>query len=234
MLDYFAIFIGSIVTLFIVVMVLVIFAPKTNNFFDTKTLYPHLYCLSNNKDIINKTFINVGLDTLNDDMLINDYKKYKEFEENRPVVPWVKWPYEKISEGDIDFLPMYYDSKLNKDAAKIFNSLYEEIKSNQDIRRIFFIKMMPNSKLIKHKGLASETNNTLRYIYCFNSFCFYDTDCGIWINGEIKKMSKDNYYIFDASKEHSIYNNTYDPVIFLIIDVDRHKSLPLGTSDALE
>jgi len=77
------------------------------------------------------------------------------------------------------------------------------------------------------------TNDYLRYIYCFNCFCLNEDDCGIWVNGEAKKLFKDYYYVFDASKEHSIYNNTIDDIVFLIVDFKRPKNISKGYSDNL-
>jgi hypothetical protein len=231
MLSNFSVFIGTTVIVFIIILFLVIFAPKSKNFFNINDYYPDLEKLSKNQEVIDQTFIKLGLDCLNEaDNMIDDYKKYPIFYEDKKPIKWKDWLDNKI-EGKVEILPLYMFSKLHDENISIFNELINELKNINNINSIFFIKMSPKSKIIEHTGWAQLSNDNLRFIYCFNSFCFYETDCGIWINGEIKKLYKDYSYVYDSSKEHCIYNNTYDDIFFLVIDVERPNNIPKGISE---
>lgn len=220
--------VGIAVTLllFLFFVFLVIFAPKSHNFF--KKVCPTLDELAHNKELMCETFVKLDI-KLNDDNLQDDYEKYYQ----TIVVKKLKWePWlDNNIVGDVQYLPIYMFSKINATNFSIFHKLFSEISTMDDIKSMFFLKLGINSNLAKHKGWAEVTNDTLRFIYCFNSFCYSEDECGIWVNGEAKKMFKDYYYYFDASKEHSIYNNTFDEVIFLIVDFDRPKDIAKGYSD---
>ena len=54
--------------------------------------------------------------------------------------------------------------------------------------------------------------------------------CGIWVNGESKKLISNSLVIFDSSKEHSIYNDTDYPIYALLIDLQRPEKIPNGIS----
>lgn len=212
--------------IFLFFVFLVIFAPKSQNFF--KKVCPHLDDLTLHKDLMCETFVKLGIE-LNDDNLYEEYEQYYK-NTSRKELNWEPWLDTNVV-GDVTYLPIYTFSKIHHGNFSIFNKLFTEITKSDDIKSVFFLKLGCNSNLAKHKGYAEMTNDTLRFIYCFNSFCYSEDECGIWVNGEAKKMFKDYYYFFDASKEHSIYNNTFDEVMFLIIDFDRPKEIPKGYSD---
>jgi Aspartyl/Asparaginyl beta-hydroxylase len=206
------------VLIFISVIILVIFAPKSQNFFKLDKFKK----LTDNEELIKETFIRLGI-KLNEDGLKEEYEHI-----NIPIkeLIWRPWPDIK----GVEYLPLYMFSKTSKEA-HMFSKLFSEIAEIKDVQSVFFLKINSKFGLPKHNGWAELTNKTLRFIYCFNSFCYSEEECGIWINGESKKLFKDYHYIYDASKEHSIYNNTFDDIIFLIIDFDRPYDIPMGYSD---
>ncbi len=222
------IFVGAAIAIiiFIFIVFLVIFAPKSQNFF--KRIDPVLDGLGKETDLMRETFVKLGI-VLNDDNLNDEYKQYYDTVDVKPL-EWLPWLDDK-AEGKVEYLPIYLFSKIDNANFSIFNKLFSTISKSRDIRSVFFLKLGVNSRLVKHKGWAELTNDTLRYIYCFNSFCYQEDECGIWVNGEAKKMFKDYHYFFDASKEHSLYNNTFEEVIFLVVDFVRPKEITKGYSD---
>jgi hypothetical protein len=212
--------------IFLFFVFLVIFAPKSQNFF--KKIEPQLDDLSKNKELMRDTFVRLNI-KLNDDNLAEEYADhYKSIITKK--LEWRPW-LDEYTTGTVEYLPIYMFSKIDEQNHSIFNKLFGQISHIDDIKSVFFLKINTNSSLTKQKGWAELTNNTLRFIYCFNSFCYNEDECGIWVNGEAKKLFKDYNYIYDASKEHSIYNNTFDDVIFLIVDFDRPKEIAMGYSD---
>ncbi len=213
-----------VLLLFLFCSALVIFAPKSQNFF--KKLCPVLENIK--KDTLRECFVKLGIE-ITDDNIAEEYNEF--YEKITPHdLEWKKWPENNVVNGDVEYLDVYLFDKLDQINYSEFNKLFDEIDREIEIKSMFFMKLGPNSGLKKHKGWAPLTNETLRFIYCFNSFCYNEDECGIWVNGESKKLFKDYNYIFDASKEHSIYNNTYDDVIFLIIDFMRPPNIANGYS----
>ncbi len=224
--DNYFVGVAIVLLIFLFCVLLVIFAPKSQNFF--KGVEPTLENLVKNKDIVRDTFVRLNI-KLSDDNLSEEYEAhYKTVKINE--LTWRQWPETQVVNGIVEYLPIYMFSKIDDENYGIFNKLFSEISHLDTMQSVFFLKIKSKSGLNKHKGWADLTNKTLRFIYCFNSFCYSEDDCGIWVNGEAKKLFKDYSYIFDASKEHSIYNNTFDDVVFLIIDFDRPQSIPAGYS----
>lgn len=209
----------------IICVLLVIFAPKSNNFFKE---YPEeIKNIAENKDIISELFMRFyknGDIQLNDEFLLKGMPEIKD----GVKLEWQTFPDDKIIEGDVKILPISLFSIINEENKRVFNVLCKNLTSARDV---YFIKISPGACIKKHTGWADVCNSSLRFLYCFNAFCFSPDECGIWVNGEVKKISKDDFYIYDASKEHSIYNNTYDDIILLIIDFDRPEGVPRGFSN---
>lgn len=235
MLDYFSATVGTILIIFIICICLVIFAPKSHNFYDIDTYYPELNKLKNSigtdNDVIKDTFVKLDINLTGDNMF-KEYNEYKQTLGEVALPAWVEWPDKNIisNKGGVCILPIYLFSKIYKSNKKLFAPLFKEISKMPGIKSIFFIKLDPGSKFIKHNNWDELANNSLRYIFCFNSFCYSDKECGIWVNGEIKKLYKDSAYVYDSSIEHSIYNNTFDSICFLIVDIER-PDMPIGISD---
>ena len=229
MLESFSFYLSFCVILFIFIVALLIFAPKSHNFYKLNDIYPQLYNICSNENVIDNTLIKLNIE-LNEDELSSKYKKYKAFFDEKKELPWMDWPDKKIVDGDVQILPLYLYSKIYIDTANIFKELYDQIKLIENVVSVFFIKLPVGSKILPHNGWKELSNDNLRFIFCFNSFCYDDTQCGIWINGETKKLYQNDFYLYDSSIEHSIYNNTYDDIIFLCIDIERPAEISRGVS----
>lgn len=243
-----AITIGICLIIFIIVILLVIFAPKCQNFFD-KSDFPWLDKLSKNEELFLETSVLLNIiesDNLDDASI----KKLENIKEKLPYneLKWEKWPNKKDVFGDVSILILKTrDKEIVKECpgsdikieqvdknAKIFSNLLENIYTLNDINQIksvYFIKLNQNAKFLENKGYADLTNDTLRYIYCFNSYCYDENECGIWVNYDAKKTINGASVIYDASKNHSLYNNTVDTVVYLVIDFKRPDHIPAGYSD---
>jgi Aspartyl/Asparaginyl beta-hydroxylase len=223
MFDY-----AIIIIIFVAVIFLVIFAPKSQNFFN-KEDFP-FDKLSKNEDLFLDTSIRLNIiesENLDDETL----QKLEDIKENVPFneLKWEEWPDKNIISGDVSILPIFSPFGANKINSEIFANLLEFVK-HIPVKSIYFIKLEPNSRFVENKGY-SLTNDTLRFIYCFNSYCYDVKECGIWVNYESKKTINGDSYIYDSSKTHSLYNNTTDMVIYLVIDFVRPENIPIGYSD---
>lgn len=200
--------VGVCIIIFIICIALLIFAPKSINYY-SPDIYPILeYINDNNLEIIKE-----------------DLNKIKESKD------WVLWPDKQYVKGGYKIYPMYIFNVKNSNHIKECNSTYTLIHNTPDIKTLTFLHLSPNSSLNKQTGWCDLSNTTLRCLFILESPAVTKIDkCGIWVNGESKKLIKNNIIIFDSSKEHSIYNETNEHVYILLLDVKRPRKLPDGTS----
>lgn len=228
-----SLYIGIIIIIFIFCIFLLIFAPKSQNFFDKELYNPKLNDLANSHDLLLETSVRLNI-VEDDDMNDNDtIDKIEQLRLNIPYkeLDWKPWPDTDVAIGSVSILPLFILSKINKDNSDRFSNLLDIIKQIDDIHAIYFLKLGKNSSFRKHVGFSELSNNSLQFIYCFNAYCCDIEECGLWVNAESKKIIKDSSYIYDASKEFSLYNNTHDDIIYLIIDFKRPKNISNGYSE---
>lgn len=234
MSDYAFTYIGVSVIIFIICIFLVIFAPKSKNFFKKNELessQENILDILEDDKVLTDTLLNLQIPIEEEyDEISND--EVDEMDEVKKLenIKWLEWPDKNIIQGNVEFLPLFMFSKINEYNLHKFKKLFDKISEIKCVRSIYFVKIPAGSKLNKHTGWKELTNLSLRYIYCFNAYSLDENQSGIWVNGECKKLSRGSTYIFDASKEHSIYNYTSDDAIYLIIDFKRPSDIPDGYS----
>jgi aspartyl/asparaginyl beta-hydroxylase (cupin superfamily) len=207
--------VGFVVIVFIISVVLMIFAPKSINFYPDN-VYPIIeYIHNNNIDIIKSD--------------LNDIKEIS----HKNKSTWMQWPDNKFIKGNYQIYPIYMFSVLNESRKKKCVKTYNLIKNIPNIKTCTFIKIDSNSLLKKNKKWKELSNHTLCCFFILEAPMASINDCGIWINGESKKISKNKLLIFDSSKKHSIYNNTDYPVYGLMLDINRPKDIPNGSSNTI-
>lgn len=224
--ESFSIYLGITVILFIFCIFLVIFAPKSKNFIKPEE------CPEFTKVIKSQEYLD-ALKESESIILNKDDSKNNNTKDNntKDDLIWKKWPDSSIINGDVELLPIFIFSAINQDNLKLFSKLSNIIRDIPDVQSIYFLKLSSNSKFINHKNYSEIANKSLRYIYCFNAYTLSEDESGIWINSEAKKLSSGESYIYDSSKEHSLYNNTSEEVVYLIIDFDRPENIPTGYSE---
>lgn len=202
------IYIGLFVIIFIISVSLLIFAPKSINYYTPDT-YPILKSIhDNNKDIITGDF----------EKIENDQN-------------WLAWPDSENTSGTCEVYPMYMFSTASKLRKAKCIALYNLIQNIPDVKSCAFIKIDKKSKINKQTQWKELANTTLRCLFILKSVSSAPVEtCGIWVNGESKKLISNSLVIFDSSKEHSIYNDTDYPIYALLIDLQRPEKIPNGIS----
>jgi aspartyl/asparaginyl beta-hydroxylase (cupin superfamily) len=200
--------IGLFVIIFIISVSLLIFAPKSINYYTPDT-YPILKSIhDNNKDIITGDF----------EKIENDQN-------------WLAWPDSENTSGKCEVYPMYMFSTASKLRKAKCTALYNLIQNIPDVKSCAFIKIDKKSKINKQTQWKELANTTLRCLIILKSVSSAPVEtCGIWVNGESKKLISNSLVIFDSSKEHSIYNDTDYPIYALLIDLQRPEKIPNGIS----
>lgn len=201
------IYIGVIVIIFIISISLLIFAPKSKNYYK-KEIYPFIEYLHNN----------------NAQLIKDEFYKIKNNDD------WVSYPDKQNITGKCSIWPLYIFSIECKKRTQLVDNLYKIIKNIPDIKSCLFIKFDPNSEISKNKIWRELSNDSLRCLLVLDSPNDMNK-CIIWVNGEVKKINTNDLIIFDGSKDHSIHNKTKHPLHMLIIDVKRPKDISDGNSD---
>ena len=199
---------GIVVIIFMISITLLIFAPKSINYYMPDT-YPILkYICENNKNIINSNLDKIENNT-----------------------DWIDWPDSENITGNCEIYPLFIFSTLSKKRKNQCIETFKLIKNIYDVKTCAFIKLDKNSKLNKQTQWKELSNETLRCLFIIKSMPSASIDtCGIWVNGESKKITSNNLIIFDSSKEHSIYNETDCPIYALLIDIKRPEKISNGVS----
>jgi aspartyl/asparaginyl beta-hydroxylase (cupin superfamily) len=213
MFDISPLWIGFVVIIFIISVTLMIFAPKSNNFYPS-TVYPIIkYIHENNTDIFK-----------------SDLQKIKNLDKYDSM-NWIKYPSKNLIKNEYEIFPLYMFGVLDKYRKSLCNSTYNLIANIPDIKTCSFLKIGENSSIKKHKKWKELSNTTLSCLFILESPMASINDCGIWINGETKKLTKNKMFIFDSSKDHSLFNYTDYPIYCIFLDITRPKGIPNGASN---
>jgi len=206
MFDSVFFWVGFVVVIFIVSVCLLIFAPKSVNFYDTNTFPIIKYICENNNQIIKDDFYKIKNKT-----------------------GWLKYP-DKVT-GKCEIWPMYMFSIKSLCRTSMCEEVYNLIKNIPNVKSCAFIKIDKESELKKNSQWKELSNNTLKCLFIIDSPNEVVDKCAIWVNGELKKIKSNDLIIFDSSKVHSIYNKTTYPISLLMLDIIRPEKIPLGVSD---
>jgi aspartyl/asparaginyl beta-hydroxylase (cupin superfamily) len=206
MINSIFIWVGIVVVVLVFCVALLIFAPKSINFYKPK-IYPIIqYLHENNLQIIKD-----------------------EFSKIKSNKTWIDYPIGIT--GKCKVLPIYMFNVLHEKNVKLCKDTYNLIQNIPDIKTCTFMNLHANSQINKNKGIKLICNNTLRCLIILNAKNTTMDKCGIWVNGEQKKIKSNELIIFDCSKEYSIYNKTKLDMEFLLIDVKRPDKVPCGISE---
>mmetsp|Transcript_17339 Transcript_17339/g.15639 ORF Transcript_17339/g.15639 Transcript_17339/m.15639 type:complete len:239 (+) Transcript_17339:103-819(+) len=163
-------------------------------------------------------------------------------EELKNVPNWVPWPEDHFttsSENNNDWtvFPFFHTfpatdptkSKWINSTSNCCPRTVELLKQLPSLRTALFSKLGPKTKLSMHTGWEDLANYVLR---CHISLKVPSTgSCGLMVNGEIRYHEEGDIIVFDDSKKHCAFNESYtEDRIVLIVDLMRPPHIPLGTA----
>lgn len=185
-------------TLSIIENSILLFSPLKGSYFQ-KTNWPLLTLLEQNSSLIINEWTSLkNIHTKN----IQDITIY-----DAALTTDDKWQVESL-------MIMSKDSRLSH---KRFETTYNLLKSIPGIQNIFFSVLDPGKKIAPHRGIYRGLIRThLGIITAKNN-----EDCWIEINGVRKSWEASKAFAFDDGLTHKVENNTDEPRIILIIDVER-------------
>lgn len=216
-----------VIIIFIVSITLLLYAPKSNNFYDINK-YPEIKIVSEMLEFIQ-----------------NDLEVIIKPENKKASSKWLEYPDKSFIKGECKIYPIYIFDKSytpGRVNCKYTYTVYERLKylledryhtspDTNIIKSCFFMKLGKYSSILKQNNWADLANNNLRYIVFLKGYEYSNIDiCGVWINGESKHLTNKKMYLCDSSIENSIYNDTEEDLYLLVIDVLRPDKIPKGVS----
>ena len=207
------IWIAILIVMFIIIISLVIFAPKSKNFYNCNDLYP-----------------DVG--NINIEENISDIKKEIESINDKDWIDYYGQNLWGSNTAEFKIFPLYMDRKHIGKNIDQCAKLFSQIKYIKNVRNIFLGKFSPRSKLNEWQEYGDAVNNNLRCYIGLKTKPFGSKRINVWVNGEIKELNTGTILVVDHSKKNSICNDTKNPCIILFIDIDRPYDMPKGESCA--
>jgi hypothetical protein len=201
--------VGISIIIFVITMVLVIFAPKSINYYNPDIFPIVKYINENNKDLIKS-----DLDIIKKE---ND---------------WILWPDENNIVNDYLIYPVFMFGNFSEHRKLKCKKSSELIANIPGVKTFTYLKIAVRSSIKKNKKWKDISNDTLCCLFVLEAPHVNKLeDCCIWTNGEIKKLLKNKLIIYDSSKDHSIVNNSDYPVYILMLDIKKPINYTSGTSE---
>jgi aspartyl/asparaginyl beta-hydroxylase (cupin superfamily) len=192
-----------VIIILIIFIALIIFMPKSTNIFDIK-IYPNIE---------------------------NVFKEHQvEIDKNFKTIKNGNF-WEKFS-TNTEIYPIYLLNKFHLANKTRCSNLFNIINTIPNIKTFIISKVNPviNDSEISKSRNFNILNNTLRCAYILESPSNDIKKCFIWVDGDKKKIRKNEIIIFDSSREYSFYNKTDFPIYMILLDITRPSNIMRGSS----
>lgn len=194
----------------VICLSLVIFAPCDKVFF-TKDTYPILNVLSDA----------MQLHLIKDDVKKIEGSHFVEYPD--PDM----WRFNSSSSYGI--YPFYMFGRFFKENIKRCADTFSIAHYVPHAHTMAFVRLGPKSVLKVHKSWKEVANITYRCVLGLDIPANDLHACGIWVQGNAKKIEENKWVIFDASRLHSMFNKQSKPCYMLMFDLTRPSGV--GISD---
>ena len=199
--------IGIFVIIFVISFALLIFAPRSKNYYNSN-IFPIIQYLNDN----------------NKDVFFNDLEIIKKDKE------WLIWP--TSVNNDVFVYPIFMFGIFSEYRKVKCNKSLKLINNIPNIKTFAYLKISKKSCIIKNKKWKDISNNTFCCLFILEApYVSKKDECCIWVDGETKKIVKNDLIVYDASKENSIINKSDYPIYILMLDVKKPLKYTLGISD---
>lgn len=203
-----------ILILTVVILIIVIFVKshfmKDQRFYDDDKyeVFPQLKRLADNYEIIEKEYIAGG------------YSVYD-------------WPEKSLllkRSDEWKVVPLYGFGIWNKQYTEKFSETIKLLKEVPGLRSAIFSRLGPGTRLKKHQGWASLSNEVLR---CHMGVVVPDPSLGrsgVEVEDEFRQVKKGDWIVFDDSKIHIGVNESNQTRTVLLLDIERPWWIKKGKS----
>lgn len=119
-----------------------------------------------------------------------------------------------------------YTNKFNMD----YPETCRVISCIPNIKHAMLVKIDPKTEHPISKGPAWLANSTLRVVMPIKTSAVKKS--GVWVDGQKKLFLPRELYIYDNSREHSLFNNhKRNSTLLCVIDIEKSKKYKYGISD---
>lgn len=154
------------------------------------------------------------------DLIVNEIKNINN------STHWKKWPEKYLYSGTWKIFPFFAFGTWSNKNCNMCPNLYNFIKNIPGLKVAILSKLGPGVNLQPHRGWKSLSNYILRCHYGL----IIPENCYVKVRDKKKYHKEKEWIIFDDSLEHMAENQSDSDRTVLIIDIDRPKSIPVGTS----
>lgn len=131
---------------------------------------------------------------------------------------------------DNNIIPLYYNNKIYKDNKEKVPDTFKIFQHINNVKSLLLLNIKPKTTTKEISECGKIANNTIRCVIVLSGSSLDPSIVGILINGETKSLIKKQVVIFDASKHHTIYNKTTQPLKLIVVDITRPKNIKCGCS----
>ncbi len=223
----FIIYIAIFVVLIVGICMLIVISPMKESMFDLGKHQPVLYY---NFHMNNHMYTDIVAEALT---AIGYGRPDMQLVPNPAPLEWIDYPQFEHIRGSVGILPLYYSGR-SWDNTQHFPKLMNMLQIVPGVINVFMWRFENASAILQHVPSPQNTHEQniffmklgtgeriLRYILALNSLSYSEHDCSLWVNGKIKKLSLDDYLLWDPLQPFSLHNDTNDenPIIFLVLDI---------------
>jgi hypothetical protein len=208
-MDLMTVFAIIIVGLILCILLIILLPNKKLTW--KKDIYPRL-------DLFTQDFEGINRDVCEDEVLKFD--------------SWVTWPGKKWkpkgSEGIMECAPFFTYGKVWKENINNLSSVFAGVRKMGKVQFAGLIKVKAESSTKLTHGWKYQSNSSLRCI--FPLVC---DECSLIIEDEKHDLTLD-WLVYDHSRETAFSNKSDDDAIFLVLEIKRPSSIPIGISEFTE
>jgi aspartyl/asparaginyl beta-hydroxylase (cupin superfamily) len=205
------VWLAIIIIIIVACLFLAIFAPKNKSFHD-KSTYPNLELISDP----------MHMQLIKDDLKLLSPEDFIEYPDQ------AMWKYNETS--SYEMFPFYMFGKFSRENINKCPDTFKIAHNILHVRSMAFIKIGAKSVLKVHQNWKDISNETFRCFLGVNIPLCDVHMCGVWVEGDTKRLEENKWLIFDASKKHSIYNKYKKDLYLLMFDLQRPGN-SVGLSD---
>jgi beta-hydroxylase len=128
--------------------------------------------------------------------------------------------------GQLQVFPFYFFGKWASKGKQLCPKTSDLLNNIPGLKTAAFSLLKPQQQIQPHKGWGDLANNILRCHFGLQ----VPENCGCVCDNWVIPHKNGEWLVFDDSKMHSSFNFSNEHRIILIVDMDRPKHIPKGTS----
>lgn len=149
--------------------------------------------------------------------------------------PWIQWPEKNLypSHKTWTVFPLYAFQTWDIPNCQKLPTITQLLLQLPNLKTALLSRTSPGTKLTPHRGWKNLSNYILRCHFGIRVPREQNSSVHVIKNNKehVQHHANKSWLIFDDSEMHWSENNSNEDRIILIVDIERPKHIPIGTSD---